>query len=65
MQSPAGARGRRGFGRYERGVPRPSADAVQRLADTLGVSADYLMEGSTEAAARAFLTKKQIQRLAG
>lgn len=74
---------------------RPSADAARRLADALGVSTDYLMEGTTEEAAKArfedrellrqfqeveslpdddklvvkklldaFLTKKQIQRLA-
>lgn len=84
------------IGRYERGASRPSADAARRLADALGVSTDYLMEGATEEAARArfedrellrqfqeveslpdddklvvkklldaFLTKKQIQRLAG
>jgi transcriptional regulator with XRE-family HTH domain len=84
------------IGRYERGASRPSADAARRLADTLGVSTDYLMEGTTEEAAKArfedrellrqfqeveslpdddklvvkklldaFLTKKQIQRLAG
>ena len=84
------------IGRYERGTSRPSADALQRLADALGVSADYLMQGTVEAAAHArfedrellrqfqevetlededkvvvkklldaFLTKKQIQRLAG
>jgi transcriptional regulator with XRE-family HTH domain len=84
------------IGRYERGASKPSADAVRRLADALGVSTDYLMEGTTEEAAKArfedrellrqfqevealpeddklvvkklldaFLTKKQIQRLAG
>jgi len=84
------------IGRYERGASKPSADALRRLADALGVSTDYLMEGTTEEAAKArfedrellrqfqeveslpdddklvvkklldaFLTKKQIQRLAG
>lgn len=84
------------IGRYERGASKPSADAMRRLADALGVSTDYLMEGTTEEAAKArfedrellrqfqeveslpdddkivikklldaFLTKKQIQRLAG
>jgi len=83
------------IGRYERGTSRPSADAVRRLADALGVSTDYLMEGATEEAAKArfedrellrqfqevealpdedkvvvkklldaFLTKKQVQKLA-
>jgi len=81
--------------RYERGLSRPTAAALRRLADALGVSGDYLMEGATEEAAKArfedrellrqfqevetlpdddkavvkklldaFLTKKQIQKLA-
>jgi transcriptional regulator with XRE-family HTH domain len=84
------------IGRYERGSSKPSAAALGRLADALGVSTDYLMEGATDEAAKArfedrellrqfqeveslpdddklvvkklldaFLTKKQIQRLAG
>ena len=82
-------------GRYERGVSRPAADTLKRLADALGVSGDYLLEGAVEEAARAgfedrellqqfqeieklpeedkavvkrfldaFLTKKQLQKLA-
>ncbi len=82
-------------GRYERGASRPTADALGRIGEALGVSGDYLMEGANEDAARAhfedrellrqfqeveglpeedkfvvkklldaFLTKKQIQRLA-
>jgi transcriptional regulator with XRE-family HTH domain len=81
--------------RYERGMSRPTADTLKRLADVLGVSGDYLMEGSADEAAKArfedrellkrfqevqalperdkeivkelldaFLTKRQIQRLA-
>ena len=81
--------------RYERGLSRPTADTLRRLSDVLGVTGDYLMEGSTDEAARArfedrellrrfqevqnlperdkeivkelldaFLTKRQIQRLA-
>lgn len=84
------------MGRYERGASKPSAFALRRLADALGVSTDYLMEGTTDEAAKArfedreflrqfqeveslpdddklvvkklldaFLTRKQIQRLAG
>ena len=84
------------IGRYERETSNPSADALRRLADALGVSTDYLMAGTTEEDAKAsfedrellrqfqevetlpeddklavkklldaFLTKKQIQRLAG
>ena len=40
------------YGRYERGEARPKADALKRLADALGVSTDFLMEGSTDEAAR-------------
>jgi transcriptional regulator with XRE-family HTH domain len=82
--------------RYERGISRPTADTLKRLADALGVSGDYLLEGASDEAAKArfedrellrrfqevqelssrdkeivkelldaFLTRKQIQRLAG
>ena len=90
-----GDRGGAARDRYERGASKPSAEALRRLADALGVSTDYLMQGTAEEAAKArfedrellrqfqkvedlpdddkhvvkkllaFLTKKQIQRLAG
>lgn len=41
------------IGRYERGKSLPASDTLQRLADVLGVSGDYLMEGSTDDAAKA------------
>jgi transcriptional regulator with XRE-family HTH domain len=50
------------IGRYERGVSRPSADTLQRLADTLGVSCDYLLEGSPEDAARADFKDRELLR---
>lgn len=40
-------------GRYERGISRPSANTLKRMADALGVSGDYLIEGTTEEAAKA------------
>lgn len=66
------------IGRYERGISRPAADTLKKIADALGVSGDYLIEGTTTDAAtakfedkhvikkliEAFLTKKQIQELA-
>jgi transcriptional regulator with XRE-family HTH domain len=51
------------IGRYERGSSRPSADALQRLASALGVSADYLIEGSTEDAARASFADRDLLRI--
>ena len=40
------------IGRYERGSSLPTAGALHRLAEALGVSGDFLMEGSTEEVAR-------------
>jgi transcriptional regulator with XRE-family HTH domain len=50
------------IGRYERGMSRPSAHVVKRLADALGVSADYLIEGSTEDAAKAKFEDRELLR---
>lgn len=50
------------IGRYERATSRPSADALSRLADALGVSADYLFEGSNEDAARADFKDRELLR---
>lgn len=41
------------IGRYERGTSRPSGDTLKRLADVLGVTSDYLLEGAADEAARA------------
>ncbi len=40
------------IGRYERGISRPSADTLKKLANALGVSGDYLIEGTLEEAAK-------------
>jgi transcriptional regulator with XRE-family HTH domain len=50
------------IGRYERGISRPSADTLKRLADALGVSADYLMDGATDAAAKAHFEDRELLR---
>lgn len=39
--------------KYERGVSSPSLETIRGLADALGVSTDFLMEGDTDLAARA------------
>jgi transcriptional regulator with XRE-family HTH domain len=41
------------IGRYERGASRPSGDTLKRLADALGVTSDYLLEGAATEAAKA------------
>lgn len=48
------------IGRYARGVSRPAADTLKRLADALGVSGDYLLEGAVEEAARARFEDREL-----
>jgi len=51
------------IGRYERGTSRPSADALHKLAAVLGVSADYLIEGTTDDAAKASFQDRDLLRI--
>lgn len=51
------------IGRYERGTSRPSADALQKLAAALSVSADYLIDGSTNDAAKASFSDRDLLRM--
>ena len=46
------------IGRYA----RPAADTLERLADTLGVSCDYLLEGTAEEAATARFEDRELLR---
>jgi len=48
------------IGRFERGASRPGGDTLKRLADALGVSSDYLLEGSVEAAAKAKFSDREL-----
>jgi transcriptional regulator with XRE-family HTH domain len=49
--------------RYERGLSRPAADSLKRIADILGVTSDYLLEGSANEAAKArFEDRELLQR---
>ena len=50
------------IGRFERGISRPSGDTLKRLADALGISSDYLLEGSTEDAAKAKFEDRELLR---
>ncbi len=48
------------IGRFERGASRPGSDTLKRLADALGVSGDYLLEGATEEAAKARFEDREL-----
>lgn len=50
------------IGRYERGQSKPSTDTLKRLAEALGVSSDYLLEGSTDQAAKATFDDRDLLR---
>jgi transcriptional regulator with XRE-family HTH domain len=50
------------IGRFERGASRPSGDTLKRLADALGVSSDYLLEGTTNEAAKAKFADRELLR---
>jgi transcriptional regulator with XRE-family HTH domain len=49
-------------GRYERALSMPAADTLQRLAEVLGVSADYLLEGTSSDAAKADFKDRDLLR---
>jgi transcriptional regulator with XRE-family HTH domain len=48
------------IGRFERGTSRPSGDTLKRLADALGVSSDYLLEGAADEAAKAKFADREL-----
>ncbi|WP_025178431.1 helix-turn-helix domain-containing protein [Leptospira kirschneri] len=48
------------IGRYERGDSRPSADKLKALADALGVTTDYLLDGNADNAARVNLEDQEL-----
>lgn len=50
------------IGRFERGASRPSGDTLMRLAEALGVTSDYLLEGATDAAAKAKFEDRELLR---
>ena len=51
------------YNRYESGERKPSADLLPKLADALGVSVDYLLEGNEENAAIADLKDRELLKL--
>ena len=50
------------IGRYEKGISRPSADILKRLADAFGVTTDFLMEGTPDSAAKARIDDRDLLR---
>ncbi|MBY0573684.1 MAG: helix-turn-helix domain-containing protein [Undibacterium sp.] len=48
------------IGRFERGASRPSGDTLKRLADALGVSSDYLLEGAIDDVAKAHFADREL-----
>jgi transcriptional regulator with XRE-family HTH domain len=48
------------IGRYERGQSKPSSEMLRRLSDILGVSTDYLLNGTEEDAAVADLKDRDL-----
>lgn len=48
------------IGRFERGIALPGSDTLRRLADALSVTSDYLLEGATNAAAKAKFADREL-----
>lgn len=48
------------IGRFERGTSRPGSDTLKRLADALGVTSDYLLDGATGEAAKARFADREL-----
>ena len=48
------------IGRYETGKSAPSADILQKMADALDTTSDYLMNGSSDEKVSAQLTDKEL-----
>lgn len=48
------------IGRYETGKSAPSSDVLNKLADTLGTTTDFLMNGSDDDVVSAQLTDKEL-----
>jgi transcriptional regulator with XRE-family HTH domain len=50
------------IGRYEKGKSTPSADVLQKLANVLNTSTDYLMNGKTEQVEAQLADKELIKQ---
>ena len=47
-------------GRYERGTSMPNSETLKRIAETLGVTGDYLLDGASDTVARARLEDREL-----
>jgi transcriptional regulator with XRE-family HTH domain len=50
------------IGRFERSTSRPGGDTLQRLAEALDTTADYLLQGASDEAASARVTDRELLR---
>lgn len=50
------------IGRCEHGTSRPSVDTLKRLADALGMTRDYLLDGAATEAAKARLEGRELMK---
>jgi transcriptional regulator with XRE-family HTH domain len=49
------------IGRYELGTAnKPSADTIKRIAEALGVSSDYLLEGASDQAVKVHIEDQEL-----
>ena len=51
------------IGRYERGLSKPSAETLKALAQALGVTGDYLYNGTDENYTRVSFEDKELLRM--
>ena len=51
------------IGRYEQQKSKPSADVVRRLADVLGTTTDFLMNGDSKTVAASKITDRDLIEL--
>lgn len=49
--------------RYERGISKPNTDTLMKLSDVLGVTADYLIDGNIENAAKAKFEDRELLQM--
>lgn len=48
------------IGRFERGSSRPGGDTLKRVADALGVTSDYLLDGAVGEVAKARFEDREL-----